>query len=61
MTREEYEQALHRCEVLMSVDPAPQSVYGRELLRIVVLVEQYERVHFPTMFSREQRHEVPGG
>ncbi len=47
MTREEYEQALKRCEVLMSVDPARGSLYGRELDRIVTLVEEYEREHFP--------------
>lgn len=59
MTREQYEQALHRCEVLMSVDPAPDSLYGKELTRIAALVEQYERVHFPMLV--EGRNEQAGG
>lgn len=58
MTREQYQQALHRCEVLMAVDPAPESRYGKELTRIAKLIEQYERLHFPTL---AERHDATGG
>ena len=54
MTPEQYQQALHRCRVLMSVDPAPDSRYGQELIRIARLVEAYEREHFPTLVEGQR-------
>lgn len=50
MTGEEYTRALERIEVLMSVDPAPDSLYGKELDRIATMVQEYERKHFGELF-----------
>lgn len=60
MTGEDYARALERLGVLMSVDPAPDSIYGKELLRIVGLIEAYEREHFAEL-SFTQRCKVLRG
>jgi antitoxin component HigA of HigAB toxin-antitoxin module len=47
MTPVEYQTALHRVEVLMEVDPEPESFQGRELLALVDAIEAYEDRIYP--------------
>lgn len=47
MTEEEYQAALKHIEKLMEVDPTADSRYGRELIRVALLIEDYERIHYP--------------
>lgn len=49
LTDEQYQRALQIAGALIAVDPAPDSVYGRRLLKLVPLIEEYEREHFPLL------------
>lgn len=44
---EEHEEALERIDFLMEDDPSLDTDDGRELELLVMLVEQYEDVHYP--------------
>ena len=46
-TEAEHEAALHRIDVLMENDPAPNSPEGEELELLSVLVERYEKKKYP--------------
>lgn len=50
LTEEEYKLALEFAASLIAVDPAPESVYGRHLVELATLIEEYEREHFPNLF-----------
>lgn len=49
ITEEEYRQLLAAAESLIKVDPTPESLYGRRLMEIVPLIEEYEHEHYPFM------------
>lgn len=46
-TQIDYEAALARIDRLMDDDPAANSDTGRDLKRLVILVEEYEDIHYP--------------
>lgn len=46
-TQIDYEAALARIDRLMDHDPAANSDTGRDLKRLVILVEEYEDIHYP--------------
>lgn len=55
-TIEEYEKMLAECEALIERDPPPGEPEGEELVRLVNLVEDYEREHFllPDDYARRR-------
>lgn len=46
-TEADYEEALARIDVLMDTDPDVETDEGKELELLVMLVEQYEDIHYP--------------
>ena len=46
-TEEAYNDAMTQIETLMDKDPEPDTPDGDSLRNLVVLVEEYERRHFP--------------
>ena len=46
-TKKDYEAALERCYTLMQKDLKPGSAFSNELEILSILVEEYEKKHFP--------------
>lgn len=56
MTEEEYQALLKIAENLIAVDPTPDSIYGKRLIEVATLIEDYEREHYPLRpIARELR------
>jgi len=51
MTEQEYNAASEIVSDLMDKDPEPDSPEGVELVRLVALMESYERQRFPELFG----------
>jgi HTH-type transcriptional regulator/antitoxin HigA len=46
-TKKDYEAALERCYLLMQKDLKPDSAFSDELEVLSILVQEYEKKHFP--------------
>lgn len=46
-SKADYEEALAQVDRLMDGDPEADTPTGRELKRLVILVEEYEEIHYP--------------
>src|SRR5215210_293863 len=46
-TKKDYEAALERCYLLMQKDLKPNSAFSDELEVLSILVQEYEKKHFP--------------
>lgn len=45
LSRDQYEASLRLIDSYRAVDPTPESRYGKRLLELVALVEEYEAAH----------------
>ncbi len=52
MTEAEYRECMRVVELLMPLDPHPDSRYGQRLEKAARLAEQYENEHFPLTARR---------
>lgn len=44
---EAYDEALAEVSALIDLDPAPETPAGKRLNRLVAVIEDYERIHYP--------------
>jgi hypothetical protein len=61
LTEAEYNSKLARAGELAALDPDPGSPEGLLLLSLVEELQEYERVHFPLMFTKDDLADLRGG
>ena len=57
----DYKSKLARAEQLGALDPDPNTPEGRDLIALADELQDYERVHFPAMFTKELIADLRGG
>lgn len=61
LSNAEYNSKLARAGELAALDPDPQSSEGLLLLSLVAELQEYERAHFPMMFTKDDLADLRGG